>query len=68
MSRCNHWPENTVDKKAKKKINLLNQRLTKLRQQLAGTIKQPDEPDDVQRIKREIADVEAQLQQLKDSK
>jgi hypothetical protein len=54
-----------MDKKAKKRIDLLNQRLQKLRQQLAGARKQPDEPGDVSRLEKEIAEVDAELTRLK---
>ncbi|HUY89520.1 MAG TPA: hypothetical protein VMV10_12365 [Pirellulales bacterium] len=56
-----------MDKKAKKRIDLLQQRLQKLRQQLAGAKKQMDEPEDVTRLEREIADVNAELEKLKKS-
>lgn len=56
-----------MDKKAKKRIDLLNQRLAKLRQQLAGAKKQMDDPDEVQRLEREIADAEAEVEKLKAS-
>ena len=54
-----------MDKKAKKRIDLLQQRLQKLRLQLAGAKKQMDEPDDVRRLEKEMADVEAELNKLK---
>ncbi|MEX0712159.1 MAG: hypothetical protein WD278_07400 [Pirellulales bacterium] len=54
-----------MDKKAKKRIDLLNQRLQKLRMQLAGAKKQMDDPADVTRIEREIAEVTAELDKLK---
>ncbi len=56
-----------MDKKAKKRIDLLNQRLQKLRQQLAGAKKQMDEPEDVTRLEREIQEVNAELEKLKQS-
>ena len=43
-----------MDKKAKKKIQTLNQRIQKLRQQLAGARKQADDP-------RETAELEQQM-------
>lgn len=56
-----------MDKKAKKRIDLLNQRLQKLRQQLAGAKQQVDDPEDAVRLEREIADVSAELEKLKQS-
>jgi archaellum component FlaC len=55
-----------MDKKAKKKIEVLRDRLTKLKQQLAGAKKQMDDPDEVNRIEREIAQATAELEKLKD--
>ncbi len=54
-----------MDKKAKKRIDLLNQKLQKLRQQLAGTKKQLDDPADVERLEAEIAAAEGELRELK---
>lgn len=55
-----------MDKKAKKKTEVLRDRLTKLRQQLAGAKKQMDDPDEVQRIKHDIAQATAELEKLKE--
>ncbi|HVA50333.1 MAG TPA: hypothetical protein VNH11_28520 [Pirellulales bacterium] len=56
-----------MDKKAKKRIDLLNQRLQKLRMQLAGARKQMDDPEDVKKLEREIEQVTAELEKLKQS-
>jgi cob(I)alamin adenosyltransferase len=56
-----------MDKKAKKRIDLLQQKLQKLRLQLAGAKKQMDEPDDVTRLEKEVAATAAELQKLKES-
>lgn len=56
-----------MDKKAKKRIDLLNQKLQKLRQQLAGAKKQLDDPADVKRLEAEIATAEGELRELKKS-
>ncbi len=55
-----------MDKKAKKRIDLLQQKLQKLRQQLAGAKKQPDEPEEIKRLEPEIAAAENELRKLKD--
>jgi hypothetical protein len=55
-----------MDKKAKKRSEVLKQRLPKLRQQLAGARQQPDEPADIKRLEKEIADTEAELVKLKE--
>lgn len=56
-----------MDKKAKKRIDLLNQRLQKLRQQLAGARKQMDDPEDVRKLEREVEAVTSELEKLKQS-
>jgi hypothetical protein len=56
-----------MDKKAKKRIDLLNLRLQKLRMQLAGAKKQMDEPGEALRLEKEIAEVHAELEKLKHS-
>jgi hypothetical protein len=56
-----------MDKKAKKRIDLLNQRLQKLRLQLAGARKQLDDPEDVRRLERDIEEVASELEKLKQS-
>lgn len=55
----------SVDKRDKKKIDVLNQRLQKLRQQLAGARKQMDDPEEVRKLEKQVADAEAELRQLK---
>ena len=55
-----------MDKKSKKKLEVLRQRLHKLQQQLAGARQQPDEAGEVERLQREIAAVEAEIQKLKE--
>jgi cell division protein FtsB len=54
-----------VDKKAKKKIDVLHDRITKLRQQLAGAKKQLDDPAEVARLERDIALAQAELEKIK---
>ena len=54
-----------MDKRDKKKIDVLNQRLAKLRQQLSGARKQMDEPGEVQRLDQQVSDAESELQTLK---
>jgi hypothetical protein len=56
-----------VDKKVKKRIDVLQQKLQKLRQQLAGAKQQVDDPGDIVRLEKEIAAVEAELHTLKTS-
>jgi DNA-binding FrmR family transcriptional regulator len=56
-----------VDKKTKKKIQTINQRLQKLRQQLAGAKKQADDPQELEALQQQVADAEEQLAKLKSS-
>ncbi len=56
-----------MDTKTQKKIDVLQQRLQKLRAQLAGARKQNDEPEETRRIERELEAVESELVKLKAS-
>jgi DNA-binding FrmR family transcriptional regulator len=53
-----------VDKKAKKKQEILRQRLQKLNQQLAGARKQMDDPEEVRRLESDLAAAKAELEKL----
>jgi hypothetical protein len=55
-----------MDKKAKKRIDLLQQKLQKLRQQLAGAKRQLDEPQEVKRLESDITAIEAELSKLRE--
>ncbi len=57
-----------MDKKAKKKIQALNERIQKLRQQLAGARKQTDDPGELKALERQVADAEAEVAKLKSGK
>lgn len=54
-----------MDKKAKKRLDVIHQRLQLLRQQLAGAKRQDDEPGEVQRLQKEITTLEAEAEKLK---
>ena len=54
-----------VDKRTKKKIDTANRRLQMLRQQLAGAKKQADDPAELEGLKQQIAQLEAELAKLK---
>ena len=56
-----------MDKKAKKKLEVLQQRLQKLKQQLAGARKQDDEPGEVVRLEEEIHQAQEQIEKLRSS-
>lgn len=53
-----------MDKKAKKKQDVLRQRLQKLQQQLSGARKQLDDPEEVRRLESDIAAAKAELDKL----
>ena len=56
-----------MDKKAKKRIETVQQRLQKLRQQLAGAKHQMDDPREFQALQKQVAEAEAELARLKSS-
>jgi hypothetical protein len=53
-----------MDKKQKKQLDAAKTRMQKLRQLLAGARDQPDDPQEITRLKQEIAEVEAQIHKL----
>jgi hypothetical protein len=54
-----------MDKKDKKRLDVLQQKIGKLQQLLAAAKKQPDDPADVPRLEKELASAHAELAQLK---
>lgn len=56
-----------MDKKSKKRIEVLNKRLRKLRMMLSGAKQQMDDPEEVDRLEAEIAKDSAELTKLKES-
>ncbi len=56
-----------MDKKAKKKIDVLRQRVQKLQLQVAGAKKQLDDPAELARLERELVSAESELEKLKAS-
>ena len=56
-----------MDKKAKKKLQTLNQRIQKLRVQLAGARKQMDDPEELKGLEQQLAEAEAEAAKLKAS-
>ena len=56
-----------MDKKAKKKTNVLRQRIQTLQQQLAGARKQMDDPDELKSIEQQLAAAEAELAKIRQS-
>ena len=56
-----------MDKKVKKKIEALNHRLQRLRQQLACAKRQRDDTSETPALERQVAEAEAELGKLKAS-
>lgn len=56
-----------MDKKTKKRLDVVRQRLQVLQKNLAGARKQNDEPGEVERLAAEIAKLEAEVETLKKS-
>ena len=54
-----------MDKRIRKKLDMVHQRLQLLRQQLAGAKRQKDEAGEVERLTKQIAELEAEVQKLK---
>jgi DNA-binding FrmR family transcriptional regulator len=54
-----------VDKKIKKKIDTLHQRIQHLRSQIAGAKKQLDDSAELKNLEKQLAAAEAELAKLK---
>jgi hypothetical protein len=54
-----------MDKKQKKRMEVLQQKIAKLQQLLAGAKKQPDDPAEVPRLEQELAAAHEELARLK---
>jgi hypothetical protein len=54
-----------MDGKAKKRVEVIKQKLQLLRQKLAGARKQDDEPGEVKKLESEIAALEAEATKLR---
>jgi hypothetical protein len=56
-----------MDKKSKKKIDTLNQRIQNLRQKIAGTKKQLDDAAELKNLEKQLSATEAELAKIKDA-
>jgi hypothetical protein len=54
-----------MDKKTAKRIKVLIDKLQRCRRRLSGMKRQPDPDDDPERMRREIAEIEAELRRLR---
>jgi hypothetical protein len=55
-----------MDKKQKKRMEVLQQKIAKLQQLLAGAKKQPDDPAEIPRLEQELAAAHTELHKLKE--
>jgi hypothetical protein len=56
-----------MDKKVKKRLEVLHQRAQRLQQQLAGARRQVDDPEEVRRLQREVQQLHEEIERLKSS-
>lgn len=56
-----------MDRKAKKRIEVLRKKLISLHQKLLGAKEQEDEPGEVEAVEKEILDAKAEIEKLKKS-
>jgi len=56
-----------MDKKAKKRLEVLRKKTDTLQQQIAGARQQEDEPGEVKRLEAEMQAVKAEIEKLKSS-
>ena len=56
-----------MDKKAKKRIEVLRKKVAQLQKQLAGAKQQPDDPEEPARIQADIDAAKAEMDKLKSS-
>ena len=56
-----------MDKKAKKRIEVLRKKITQMQQQLAGARQQMDDPQEVQQLETSIAEAQQEIEKLKNS-
>ena len=57
-----------MDKKSKKRLDVINKKLSTLRPRLAGSKAQADDPDELKQLEDEIASLEAEAAELKAKK
>jgi hypothetical protein len=59
--------DTSMDKKAKKRVEVIRQKLATLQQQLAGAKRQPDDPGEPARLQAEIDKLQEEMAKLKAS-
>lgn len=53
-----------MNKKHKKQLDVARKKMAQLQQQLAGSRKQMDDPDEVRRLETEVKALEAQIEKI----
>ena len=56
-----------LNKKQKKQIDAAKGKITKLQQLLNAAKKQPDDPEDIPRLQKQIADLEAEIDKIRNA-
>lgn len=56
-----------MDKKAKKRVEVLRKKISQTQQRLAAAKLQPDDPEEPARLQAELDAMMAEMQKLKDS-
>lgn len=56
-----------MDKKAKKRLEVINKKLQALRPRLSGAKQQDDDPGEVAKLEQEVSQLEAEAAELKKS-
>jgi hypothetical protein len=54
-----------MDRKTKKRLEVLQKKRQKLRAQLSGVLRVTDDPAEIPRLEQEIATISAELEKLK---
>jgi hypothetical protein len=67
IASANAPAQHAMDKKAKKRIDLLRKKTGDLQQRLAGARQQMDDPHEVEQLESEIAAAQAEIEKLKNS-
>lgn len=57
-----------MDKKQKKRLDVINKKLQTLRPRLAGSREQTDDPQELKQLEDEIAALEAEAKEIRASK
>jgi hypothetical protein len=56
-----------MDKKAKKRIDVLRKKITDTQQRLAGAKAQMDDPAEVRQLEQELASAQQEIEKLKEN-